>query len=131
MIAVTRKVHFSCAPLLPSSWWCVGVGESWLMTHACHSRYVVADWGRTGRGLRTFNAPVLTTAFNSAKISLLVFLYRDFEEQVEDPRMFDVTSETRNSSSVIIFKKSLTLQVILSARASHVTPSLIDDSARP
>ena len=84
-----------------------------------------------GRGLRTFNAPVLTTAFNSAKISLLVFLYRDFGEQIEDPRMFNVTSETCDSSSVIILKSHLTLQVILPARASLVTPSLIDDSACP
>ena len=65
------------------------VGESWLLTHACHSRL-----GRTGRGLGTFDLPVLKTAFNSAKISWLDFLYRDFREQIEDPRMFDVTSET-------------------------------------
>ena len=85
----------------------------------------------TGRDLGTFNAPVLTTAFNSAKISLFVFLYRDFGEQIKDPRMFDVTSETRDNTSVIILKSRLTLQVILPARASLVTPSLIDDSARP
>ena len=83
-----------------------------------------------GRGLGTFNAPVLTTAFNSSKI-WLVFLYRDFGEQIEDPRMFDVTSETRDSSSGIISKSRLTLQVILAARASLVTPSLIDDTASP
>ena len=45
--------------------------------------------------------------------------------------MFDVTSETRDDTSVIILKSHLTLQVILPARASLVTPSLIDDSARP
>ena len=45
--------------------------------------------------------------------------------------MFDVTRETRDNTSVIILKSRLTLQVILSARASLVTPSLIDDSARP
>ena len=45
--------------------------------------------------------------------------------------MFDVTSETRDDTSVIILKSGLTLQVILPAHASHVTPSLIDDSARP
>ena len=84
-----------------------------------------------GRGLGTFNVPVLTTAFNSAKISLLVFSYRDFGEQIEDPRMFDVTSEIRDNTSVIILKSRLTLLVILPARASLVTPSLIDDSARP
>ena len=55
-----------------------------------------------GRGLGTFNATVLTTAFDSAKISLLVFLYRDFGERIEDPRMFDVTSETRDNTSVIV-----------------------------
>ena len=126
MIAATRKVHFSYVLLLPSSWWSRVVGESWLLTHACHSRL-----GRTGRGLGTFDSPVLKAAFNSAKISLLVFLYRDFGEQIEDPRMFDVTSETRDNSSVIILKSRLTLLVILPARASHVTPSLIDDSARP
>ena len=31
MIAATRKVHFSCVLLLPSSWWWRGVGESWLL----------------------------------------------------------------------------------------------------
>ena len=45
--------------------------------------------------------------------------------------MFDVTSETRDDTSVIILNSRLTLQVILLARASLVTPSLIDDSARP
>ena len=45
--------------------------------------------------------------------------------------MFDITSETRDSSSVIILKSRLALQVILPARASLVTPSLIDDSTRP
>ena len=85
----------------------------------------------TGRASGTFNAPVLTTAFNSAKISLLFFLYRDFGEQIEDSRMFDVTSETRDITPVIILKSRLTLLVILPARPSLVTPSLIDDSARP
>ena len=45
--------------------------------------------------------------------------------------MVDVTSETRGITSVIILKSLLTLQVILPARASLVTLSLIDDSARP
>ncbi len=45
--------------------------------------------------------------------------------------MFDVTSETRDNSSVIILKSRLTLQIILPACARLVTPSLIDDSARP
>ena len=45
--------------------------------------------------------------------------------------MSDATSETRDSSSVIILKSRLTLQVILPALASLVTPSLIDNSARP
>ena len=94
------------------------MGESWPLTHACDSRLV-----RTDRGLGTFDLPVLKAAFNSAKISLLVFLCRDFKEQIEDPRMFDVTSEKRDNSSVIILKSSLTLLVILPARASHVTPS--------
>ena len=126
MIAATRKVHFSCVLLLPSSWWWRGVGESWLLTHACHSRL-----GRADRGLGTFDSPVLKAAFKSPKISLLVFLYRDFGEQIEDPRMFDVTSETRDNTYVIILKSRLTLQVILPARASLGTPSLIDDSAHP
>ena len=95
------------------------------LTHACHSRM-----GRTGRGFGTFDSPVLKAAFNSLKI-LLVFLYTDFGEQIEDPRMFDVTCETRDNTSVIILKSRLTLQVILPARACLVTPSLIDDSARP
>ena len=126
MIVATQKVNFIYVLLLPSTWWWQGVGESWLLTHACHSRL-----GRTGRGLGTFDSPVLKVAFNSAKISWLVFLYRDFGEQIEDPRMFDVTSETRDSSSVIILKSRLTSQVILPARASLVTPSLVDESARP
>ena len=111
MIAATRKVHFSCVFLLPSSWWWRGVGESWLLTHACYSRL-----GRMGRGLGTFDSLFLKPAFNFAKISLLVFFYRDFGEQIEDPRMFDVTSETRDNTSVIILKSRLTLQVILPAR---------------
>ena len=45
--------------------------------------------------------------------------------------MFDATSETRDITSVIISKSHLTLRVILPARASLVTPSLIDDSVRP
>ena len=45
--------------------------------------------------------------------------------------MFDVTSETRDISPVIILKSHLTLQVILPARASLVTLSRCDDSARP
>ena len=45
--------------------------------------------------------------------------------------MFDVTSETRDATSVIILESSLTLQVILPARASLVTPLLIDDSTGP
>ena len=86
--------------------------------------------GRTDRGLGLFDSPVLKAAFNSLKISLLVFLYRAFGEQIEDPQMFDVISETRDNTSVIISKSRLTLQVILPARASLVTPSLIDDSVR-
>ena len=86
----------------------------------------------TGRGPpEPLTHPFLATAFNSLKISLLVFLYGDFGEQIEDLQMFDVTSETRDITSVIILKSRLTLQVILPARASLVTPSLIDDSARP
>ena len=45
--------------------------------------------------------------------------------------MFDVPSETHDDTSVIILKSRLTLPVILPARASLVTPSLIDDSTRP
>ena len=45
--------------------------------------------------------------------------------------MFDVTSETRVNTSVIILKSRLTLLVILPARTSLVKPSLIDDSIRP
>ena len=92
---------------------------------------VIADWGGRVGASGTFNATVLTTAFNYLKIFLLVFSYRDFGGQIEDPRMFDVTSETRDSTSVIILKSRLTLQVILPAHASLVTSSLIDDSALP
>ena len=42
--------------------------------------------------------------------------------------MFDVTSETRDNTSVIILKSRLTFQIIQPARASLMTPSLIDDS---
>ena len=45
--------------------------------------------------------------------------------------MFDVTCETRDDTSVIILKTRLSLQVILLSRASLVTPSRIDGSARP
>ena len=70
------------------------------------------------------------TNITSLKISLLVFLYIDFGEQIEDHRMFDVTSGTPNNISVIILKSCLTLQVILPTRACLVIPSLIDNSAR-
>ena len=42
--------------------------------------------------------------------------------------MFDVTSETRDDTSVITLKSRLTLQIILPAR---VTPSLIDNKTKP
>ena len=45
--------------------------------------------------------------------------------------MSDVTSETRDDTSVIISKSRLTLQVILRIHTSLVTPSLTDESARP
>ena len=45
--------------------------------------------------------------------------------------MFDVTSETRDDTSMIILKSRLTLQIILPVRASLVTPPLTDDSACP
>ena len=45
--------------------------------------------------------------------------------------MFDVPNETRDNTSVIILKSRLTLQVILPARTSVVTPSLFDNSAHP
>ena len=44
--------------------------------------------------------------------------------------MYAVASETRDNTSVIILKSRLTFPVILPARASLVTASLIDDSAR-
>ena len=55
---------------------------------------VIADWVAQVGALEPFDTPVLIAAFNSPQISLLVFLYRDFGEQIEDARMFDVTSET-------------------------------------
>ena len=92
MIVATRKfilvTFFFSLPLGGDG----GVGECWLLTHAWQMGR--SRLGRTVRGLRTFDAPVLKAAFNSAKISWLIFLYRDFEKQIEDPRMFDVTSET-------------------------------------
>ena len=45
--------------------------------------------------------------------------------------MFDVSSETRDDTSVISLKSCLTSQVILLARAPLVTPSLMYDSACP
>ena len=45
--------------------------------------------------------------------------------------MFDVTSDTRDNTSVIILKSRLTLRVILPARTSLETPSQIDDRTRP
>ena len=72
MIAATRKSHFNC--FLP-----LGGDEVWVrpgsLTHACHSRL-----GRTDRGLGTFDSLVLKAALDSPKISLLIFLYRDFGE---------------------------------------------------
>ena len=104
--------------------------ESWLFDTRLSQQIGRSRLGYDGLGVYgTFKAPVLITAFNSAKISSLVFLYRDFGEQIEDPRMFDVTSETHDDTSVIILKSRLTLQVILPACASLVIPSLIDDSA--
>ena len=127
MITATRKVPSS--PFLSVVTLCVWELAVWhtLITADCTLQTGVWRVGTSG----TFNEPVLTTAFNSAKISLLVFLYRDFGEQIEDSRMFDVTSETRDITFVIILKSRLTLQVILLIRANLVTPSLIDDSARP
>ena len=127
MIAATRKVPSSL--FLSMVTVCVWELAVW-HTPVIADRSWQTGVGRVGAS-GTFNAPVLTTAFNSAKISFVVFLYRDFGEQIEDPRMFDVTSETRDITSVIILKSRLSLQVILPARASLVTPSLIDDSARP
>ena len=113
--------------LLFSSRWWRGVCESWLFDTRLSQQIGVWRVGATG----TFNAPVLKTVFNYPKILLLVFLYRDFGEWIEDPRIFDVACETRDNTSVIILKSRQTLQVILPARAILVTPSLIDDSARP
>ena len=59
---------------------------------------VIVDWVAWFGVSGPFDAPVLKATFNSGKISWLVFLYRDLGEQIEDPRMFDVTSETRDSS---------------------------------
>ena len=53
-------VTFFSLPLVSDG----GVGESRLLTHACHSRL-----GKTGRGLGTFDSPVLKAAFNSPQIS--------------------------------------------------------------
>ena len=135
MIAVIQKVHFCCVLLLHSPWWWRGVCESWLFDTRLSQQIGRSRLGYDGSASRTFNAPVLTTIFNSAKISLLVFLYRDFGERIEDPPMFYFHQwsccETRDYLSVIILKSHLTLQVILPTRASLVTPSLIDDSARP
>ena len=133
MITVIQKVHFCRVLPLPSPRWWRGVYESWLFDTRLSQQIGRSRLGYDGSASRTFNAPVLTTAFNSAKISLLVFLYRDFGERIEDPRMFycHQCRETRDYLSVIILKSRLTLQVILPACASLVTPSLIDDSARP
>ena len=129
MITATRNVPSS--PFLSVVTVCVCVCEMvvWHTLVTADRSQQTGVWRVGASG--TFNAPSLTTAFNSAKISLLVFLYRDFGEQIEDSRMFDVTSETRDVTSVIILKSRLTLQVLLPARASLVTPSLIDESARP
>ena len=135
MIAVIQKVHFCRVLPLPSPRWWQVVCESWLFDTRLSKQVCRSRLGYDGSASRTMNAPVLTTAFNSAKISLRVFLYRDFGERIEDPRMFYCHQwsyrETRDYLSAIILKSHLTLQVILPARASLVTPSLIDDSARP
>ena len=86
MIVATRKVHFSYVPLGGDG----GVGESWLLTHAWQIGR--SRLGKTGLGLGTFWRAYFESCLQPTLN--LVFLYRDFGEQIEDPRMFDVTSET-------------------------------------
>ena len=127
MITATREVLSS--PFLSVVTGCVCV--SWLFDTRLSQQIGRSRLGYDGSGPPEPLTLPVWQVFNSAKISLLLSLYRDFGEQIEDPRMFDVNRETHDIISVIILKSRLTLQVILPARACLVTPSLIDDSVRP
>ena len=77
----------------PSFWWRRRMSVIAGCWHA-PDIWIVSGWVGRAWGSWTVDTPVLNPAFSSAKISCLVFLYRDFGEQIEDPRMLDITSET-------------------------------------
>ena len=125
----SSKSSFRYILPLPSSWWQRRVSMIAGCWHA-PDRWVVTGWvGRIGVSL-TFDAPVSKPAFNSAKISWLVFLYIwRTNRRSQNVRCHQWNCrKTRDNSCVIILKSRLTLQVILPARARFVTFSLIDDS---
>ena len=55
----------------------------------------------------TFNAPVLTTAFSSLPKSHYLFSFIEILENKSKTRMFDITSETRDITYMIILKSRL------------------------
>ena len=65
MIAVIQLVHFCCILPLPSPWWWRCVCESWLFDTRLSQQIGCNRQGYDGSVSRTFNALVLTTAFNS------------------------------------------------------------------
>ena len=67
--------------------------ESWLFDTRLSQRIGRSRLGYDGSASRTFNAPVLTTAFNSAKISLLVFYIDILENKSKICECSIVTSE--------------------------------------
>ena len=128
MITATRKV--------PSSPFLSGVTEcmckSWLFDTRLSQQVGHSRLGYDGSGPpEPLTHPFWQLPSTLPKSHYPVFLSRDFGERIKDPRTFDVTSETRDDTSMIISKSRLTLQVSLPTCASLVTPSLIDNSARP
>ena len=79
MIAVIWKVHFLLRLSIPflRGWQSVCV-RAGCLTRACHSRL-----GSTVRAFEPLTRLFFKAAFNSPKISLLFFLYRDFGERIK------------------------------------------------
>ena len=96
--------------LLPSSRWWRGVcEESWLFDTCLLQQIGHSRLGYDGSGPpEPLTHPFWQLPSTLPKSHYL--LYRDFGEQIEDPRMFDVTSETRDDTSVIILKSRLCMR---------------------
>ena len=122
MITATRKVLSS--PFLSVVTVCVCVWEL-VVWHTL----VTADWSQqTGVGPVGPPEP-LTNPFWQLPLTLPKSHYLISYIEILGNKMKIRECSTRDIISVIILKSRLTLQVILPARASLMTPSLIDDSA--